>query len=256
MRLSDLSWKDVADYLKTSRALLIPVGTCEQHGLHLPLATDTLIAEAFAARISEATGVALAPTVAYGVNLPCDRFVPGTAGFSIDALRAFVTDLLEDWERQGFRQFFFVTAHGCAVDGYSFAHQEALKQGALPLLAEPPCGEGPCIVSILFPYWTDTGDILTGQDGVEHACEAETSLMLFLHPELVRMELAEDSPEDAESRFEAYPEGVGAGPPEPGWNGAEGAPTEGTAEKGRLIFERCLNPMLEHVSKAVGTSRS
>ena len=86
MRFSEMSWKDVADYLKTSRALLIPVGTCEQHGLHLPLATDTLIAEAFAARISEATGVALAPTVAYGVNLPCDRFVPGTAGFSIDEI--------------------------------------------------------------------------------------------------------------------------------------------------------------------------
>ena len=117
MKLSEMSWKDVSDYLETCRALIIPVGTCEQHGLHLPLSTDTLVAEAFAERISEATGVALAPTVAYGVNLPCDRFVPGTAGFSFDALRMLITDLLEDWERQGFRQFFIVTAHGCAENG-------------------------------------------------------------------------------------------------------------------------------------------
>lgn len=256
MRLSEMSWKDVADYLETSRALIIPVGTCEQHGLHLPLSTDTLIAEAFAARISEATGVALAPTVSYGVNLPCDRFVPGTAGFSLDALRVFVTDLLEDWERQGFRQFFIVTAHGCATDGYSFAHHEALKQGALPLLREPPCGGAPCSVSILFPYWTDIGDILSGQNGVEHACEAETSLMLFLHPELVRMDLATDVEEACERRFEAFPEGVGTGFPEPGWTGAEGSPSRSTAEKGRSILERCLNPMVRHVSDTVGSSRS
>ena len=256
MRLSEMSWTDVAEYLERSDALIIPVGTCEQHGPHLPLSTDTLIAEAFATRISDATGVALAPTVNYGVNLPCDRFVPGTAGFSFDALRALVTDLLEDWERQGFRRFFIVTAHGCASDGHSFAHHEALKQGALPLLTTPACAGGVCEVSVLFPYWTEIGDILTDQEGVEHACEAETSLMLHLHPELVRMDLAPDTGPDGEGRFDAYPEGVGAGSPEPGWTGAEGRPSAATPEKGRLILERCLNPMVAHVSKKVSAGRS
>ena len=252
MRLSEMSWKDVAHYLEARQALIIPVGTCEQHGPHLPLATDAFIADAFAARISEATGVAMAPTVAYGVNLPCDRFVPGTAGFSPEVLRAFVTDVLEDWERQGFRQFFIVTAHGCAMDGYSFAHHEALKQGALPLLVEPACVNGHCDISVLFPYWTDIGDILTAQNSVEHACEAETSLMLFLHPDLVRMDLVVDGGEECETRFTAFPEGIGTGPPEPGWSGAEGRPSAATPEKGRLIFERCLNPMVRHVSDKVG----
>jgi len=256
MRLSDATWKDVQDYLATSRALIVPVGTCEQHGLHLPLSTDTLIAEAFAQAVAEATGVALAPTVNYGVNLPCDWFVPGTAGFSFDSLREFTADVLDDWSRQGFRQFFLLTAHGCAMDGYSFAHHEALKQGALTLLTGLPCEGAECEVSILFPYWTDIGDLLEGQDTVEHACEAETSLMLHLHPELVRMELAADGPAEGESRFRAYPEGVSQGPPGPGWSGSEGRPTLGTAEKGRLIFGRCLNPMVRHVSDRVGLSRS
>lgn len=263
-RLADMSWRDVEDYLERSRGLIVPVGTCEQHGAHLPLSTDTLIAEAFAEALSDATAVAVAPTLAYGVNLPCDDFVPGTAGFSFDALRDSIASLLGDWERQGFRQFFILTTHGCAMDGYSFAHHEALKQGALPFLEDSP-GTGPCgapgedptTVSILFPYWTGIGDLLTGQDGVEHAGEAETSLMLHLHPRLVRMDVAADGPpEGEETRFDAYPEGVAKAPPSPGWSGAEGAPTAATAEKGRLIFERCLNPLLRHVSYRVGTNRS
>ncbi len=259
MNLAEMTWKDVEGYLAGADALIVPVGTCEQHGLHLPLSTDTLIAEAFAGKISEATGVPVAPTVAYGVNLPCDRFVPGTAGFSFDSLRAFVDDVTDDWARQGFRRFFIVTAHGCAMDGCSFAHHEAIKQGVLPLLAGPPCVGGACDVSVLFPYWTGIGDILTEQDSVDHACEAETSLMLFLHPELVRMELAQgapEAPEAQETRFAAFPEGVAAGPPPTDFTGAEGAPAAATAEKGRLIFERCLNPMVRHVSERVRGSRS
>ena len=111
-------------------------------------------------------------------------------------------------------------------------------------------------MSILFPYWTDIGDILTQQDSVDHACEAETSLMLHLRPDLVRMELAGGGPEGEETRFSAFPEGVAAGPPKAGFTGAEGSPEAATAEKGRLIFERCLNQMVGHVSDEVRGGRS
>jgi creatinine amidohydrolase len=247
LRLADLTWKDVGRYLEQSDALLIPVGTCEQHGLHLPLSTDTVIAEAFADAIAGRTGILIAPTVSYGVNLPCDRFMAGTAGFSFDSLRGFVEDLLSDWTRHGFRRFFIVTAHGCAMEGCGFAHHEALKQGALPLIER-----GDCSVSLLFPYWTDIGDLLDAQDSVEHACEAETSLMLHLRPDLVSMELARGAPETDNGRFAAYPEGVALRPPGEAVSGAEGHPESASAEKGRMIFEKCLNPMLIHVSEAVG----
>ena len=79
--------------------------------------------------------------------------------------------------------------------------------------------------------------------------------MLFLHPELVRMDLAADVEEACERRFDAFPEGVGTGLPGPGWTGAEGSPSRSTAEKGRSIFERCLNPMVSHVSDAMGLNR-
>jgi creatinine amidohydrolase len=251
LKLADLTWKDVERYLERSDALIVPIGTCEQHGLHLPLSTDTIIAEAFAEAVAARTGVLIAPTVAYGVNLPCDRFMSGTAGFSFDSLRAFVEDVLSDWSRNGFRQFFIVTAHACAMDGYGFAHHEAIKQGALPLLEGGKCG-----VSVLFPYWTGIGDILESQESVEHACEAETSLMLHLRPELVSMELARGAPEEESARFAAYPEGVAAGPPSVGWSGAEGHPEAASADKGLAVFERCLNPMVRYVSDMLGKSQS
>jgi creatinine amidohydrolase len=251
LRLTELTWKDVERYLETSDGLIIPLGTCEQHGLHLPLSTDTIIAEDFAEAISARTGLLVAPTLCYGINLPCDRFMPGTAGFSFDAMRAFMENTLGDWVRQGFRRFFVVTAHACALDGCGFAHHEAIKQGALPLLER-----GECSVSVLFPYWTDVGDLLERQDSVEHAGEAETSLMLYLRPELVSMGLAQGSPEAEDAGFAAYPEGVASSPPEEGSSGAEGHPEAASAEKGRAIFERCLNPMLRHVSDMLGESRS
>jgi len=249
MRLGDMTWQEVRDYLAESDALIVPIGTCEQHGPHLPLATDTLIADAFARRIAEETGVVLAPTLAYGVNLPCDRFASGTAGFSPDGLRSVLGDLLSDWARQGFRRFFVVTAHGCAVDGFGFAHHEAIKQAALPLLLE-----GACEVFVLFPYWTDVSDLLSVQDKVEHACEVETSLALCLFPDLVRRDRVSDAPADGdEERFQAFPEGVALAPPEDGWTGAEGSPSAGTVEKGRAIFERCLGPMIRTVRERMGS---
>lgn len=248
MKLAEMTWPEVADYLKKSDALLVPLGTCEQHGPHLPLSCDTLIAEAFAEAVGERTGIAVAPTLAYGVNLPCDRFVPGNAGLSPDGLRECVRGLLGDWSRQGFRTFFIVTAHGCAVDGFGFGHHEAIKQAALPVLEE-----GGGRVFVLFPYWIGLDDLLERQTGVEHAGEVETSLGLYLFPDRVHMDRAVDGPaEEDEARYEAFPEGVALGPPAAGWFGAEGSPTAGTAEKGRAIFERCLERLVEVVARATG----
>lgn len=247
-RMEEMTWAEVAQYLTSSDALLIPIGTCEQHGRHLPLATDRLITEAFTDAIAEATGVLVAPTLSYGVNLPCDRFAAGTAGLTFDGLRESLRALTTDWNRHGFRTFFVVTAHGCATDGFSFAHHEAIKEAAQPLITR-----GDASVSVLFPYWTDLADLLNGQDGPEHAGEVETALALLLFPGLVRRDLIEDGPvEEDDARFHAYPEGVATAPPPPGWNGAEGTPTRATPEQGRRIFERCLTPMVEHVRAAVG----
>lgn len=249
MKLADMTWAEVREHLKVADALIVPVGTCEQHGPHLPLGCDTLIAEAFADRISDATGVPVAPTLAYGVNLPCDLFMSGTAGFSFDGLRLCLGDLLADWRRQGFRRFFLVTTHACATGGFGFAHHEAIKQAALPSMRDAACE-----VSVLFPYWTDVADLLTKQTGVTHACEVETSLALHLFPEKVRTHLVKDPGRGLRVEpYRAFPEGVADGPPADDWSGASGFPASATAEKGQRIFARCLEPLIAHVKASAGS---
>jgi creatinine amidohydrolase len=245
MRLSEMTWRDVRDYLERSDALIVPVGTCEQHGPHLPLSTDTLIAEAFSAALSEATGVLVAPTLAYGINLPCDRYVPGNAGLTFDALRSSMGALLSDWQRQGFGTFFVLTAHACASAGFGFAHHEALKEAALPLLER-----GAASAYILFPFWTDIGDLLDGQSGLGHACEAETSIALHLFPELVRSDLISDpAPWSGVTRYDPYIGGVAHEAPAPDWQGGSGRPSLATAAKGAAIFARCLAALTEFVKE-------
>jgi creatinine amidohydrolase len=79
LHLGDLSWNEAKEYFdKTSQTLIIPVGTCEQHGYHLPLNNDILVVEYLADVLSRRTGALIAPTINYGVNLPCDRTLSGT----------------------------------------------------------------------------------------------------------------------------------------------------------------------------------
>lgn len=69
MKLEELTWKEVEEYLKTDKRLIVPIGTCEQHGLHLPLNTDTLVADKLAEYLSQETGILVSPTLNYGINL-------------------------------------------------------------------------------------------------------------------------------------------------------------------------------------------
>ena len=63
VRLEDLTWKEVEAYLRSNRHMIVPVGTCEQHDPHLPLNTDTLVANRLAEYLSEQTGILVGPTL-------------------------------------------------------------------------------------------------------------------------------------------------------------------------------------------------
>lgn len=243
MQLGDLTWFGVKEYLKTEKSIILPLGSCEQHGRHLPLSTDMVIAARLAEEVSRETGVLLAPEMGYGVNLPCDRFMYGTAGLSFDSLRALVADLMEDWRRQGFRRFYLLTAHGGAMGSFGFAHQEALKEASRHFLVV----EG-IEVYVIFPYWIDISDLLDKEKQVEHAGEVETSLIMYLRPDLVISSEIRDSPEPQETvGFEAFPEGIQRDFPHHDFYGGEGYPSVATAEKGERIFSRLVETIVTFV---------
>src|SRR5687768_11471413 len=110
-RLKELIPVEVATILHEDPRLIVPVGTCEQHGPHLPLGCDTIIVERLADDLSAEFGVLRAPTVEYGVNVETERAFAGNASVRRKTLHRMLNDLLASWEATGFREFILLTAH-------------------------------------------------------------------------------------------------------------------------------------------------
>lgn len=216
MRLSDQTWTEVKEYLKRQSTLILPVGTCEQHAKHLPLDTDTVLAEYMADYVSEQTGILVAPTIAYGVNLPCDRHFEGTCSTTEDILRGLVFSICQWWKLQGFQRFLVFTAHGDRM------HLKALRE------SDPT-------VRVLLLYSVDLQDVLEKQKFTQHACESETSVMLHLYRKKVRKTQCVDF-ETPRDLFLGYLDHQKTDPIV-GSPGCQGYPTAATAKKGRRILD-------------------
>ena len=223
LALDELSWIDAAAHFARNPRLIIPVGAMEQHGPHLPLGSNVLIARRVAVDLSSQFGVLRAPTMYYGVNVRAEREYAGTASLRQKTLHRAINELLAAWEEHGVSEFIIITAH---------RHEPHLD--ALATLIT-----GGARVRVVSLWDVEIADLLEKQPGALHACEAETSVMLFLYPELVRMERARDF-QISEKEFQRYVSGQLPAPP-PGGAGVVGYPTAATAAKGDAIYTRILN---------------
>jgi creatinine amidohydrolase len=236
--LDELSWIDVAAHLARDPRLIIPIGALEQHGPHLPLGTNVLIARHFALELSQEFGVLRAPTLYYGVNVSTERHYAGTATLRQKTLHRALNELLATWELQGITEFILITAH---------RHEPHLD--ALATLITRVAR-----VRVVSIWDVDIADLLEAQPGPLHADEAETSVMLFLYPDLVRMERARDFATTPDA-FERYIRGQLPAPPR-GGAGVVGHPLAATTEKGRAIHERVMNAIRRAVFFAPADAES
>jgi len=110
MRLEDLNWFDVENYLKTDNRLLLVLGACEQHG-YLSLSTDVKIPQALADAASQQTGVPVAPPLPFGAS-PYFLAYPGTISLRINTLLDVAEDIVRSIYRQGFRRLVILNGHG------------------------------------------------------------------------------------------------------------------------------------------------
>lgn len=217
-RLETLSWPQVAAWFRKDPRLLLPVGTCLQHGPHLPLGTDILIVEGLAEEVSRRTGLLLAPTVSYGVTSDAERDYAGTASLSRKTLHRLLNELVDSWERQGLKELILMTAHGYGP------HIQALAA----VLADT------VRVRAVDTHAIDLTEFLSSRETAEHAGELETSLMLHLAPELVaREEVQDETPEADNGRPTERDEPV----PARGSAGVVGRPSLASADTGRKVFE-------------------
>jgi creatinine amidohydrolase len=219
---------DVEAIIARDPRLIVPVGTCEQHGRHLPLGSDTLIVERLGSDLSSDFGVLLAPTVEYGVNVETEKGFPGNASLRKKTLHRMLNDLLDTWELTGVREFILLTAH--EHDPHLEALSTVITSGAR--------------VRVVDIFGVDFSDLLQGQTEPMHGDEVDTSLLLYIAPELVDMSAAQDymMSRDEVRRYRR------------GWlkvprnsAGSIGRPTLASAEKGRAIYERIYGRIRDRI---------
>ena len=227
-RLKELRPAEVAEVLARDPRLIVPVGTCEQHGAHMPLGCDTIIVEHLADDFSAEFGVLRAPTLEYGVNVDTERAAPGNASLRRKTLHRMLNDLIDSWEATGIREFILLTAH--EHDPHLEALSTVVTSGAR--------------VRVVDIFEVDFSDLLEGQTDPMHGDEVDTSLLLHLAPELVAVDLAQDymMSRDELRRYRRGWLRVPKGSP-----GSIGRPTLASAEKGEKIYQRIRSRISERI---------
>ncbi|NMC05951.1 MAG: creatininase family protein [Candidatus Lokiarchaeota archaeon] len=240
----DMTWKDIEAFIEASHgnaAIMIPIGCMEEHGPHLPLATDGMIAMAFAAAVArdDSLPVVAGPLVDFGESVLTQGFV-GSIKIRFDTLRALLVDIMRSCVAWGFTKIILWTWHG------GTSHDTCLREASLQILSEIKVD----IYEIRGVKIFDDPDFKKRIESVldslgDHADELETSLMMYLHPDLVKKDLLVKEYPDL-PKFKIIDSG------RPYMNhGVIGDATLATAEKGNRIFDMMLEHLLALVRAMV-----
>jgi creatinine amidohydrolase len=119
MRISDMNWMMVEEYLKRDDRCVLPLGSTEQHA-YLSLSVDSILAERIAVEAAEPLGVPVFPVVAYGIT-PYFRAFPGSITLRVDTYLRVVGDILDAVAEQGFKRILIVNGHGGNAPAQSLA---------------------------------------------------------------------------------------------------------------------------------------
>ncbi len=246
----NLTRDEIAAIDKESAIVFLPTSATEQHGAHLPVGTDSIILTALIDRIvNEQTfdqgSLIFAPQLRIGKSNEHMGFA-GTLTFGTQTYYALLHDVAGSIARSGFRKLVLFNSHGGNTDMLNLISRDLRIDFGLDVF--------------VFDWWFTSfwakglQDLKqSGKYGVFHACELETSLMLFAQPESVHMELAVDEDPVACLRDNDYV--TVFGPYHAGWktsditrSGVIGAPTYATAEKGKKLFDYAVKELMDIIS--------
>jgi creatinine amidohydrolase len=181
--LDELTEPEVAQYLRErpTGLLLVPAGSTEQHGPHAPLGTDAIIPREVCRRVAEAKNALVAPAIPYGLSQGHQGFT-GLAYLGVSTYIGMIEDLIRSFAESGFRRIVFVNGH--------YTNYPAINLACLSGSDKLPSGAHAWALS----YWDalppdEVADYLSLTAGL-HANIGETSAVLAVRPELVKLERA------------------------------------------------------------------
>jgi len=183
-----MSWKDVEGKLQAGvDTAILPMGATEQHGLHGPLGTDSIIALEMSVRIARLINALVAPTLTVGYS-PQHMTFPGSMTLSIDTFRRVVSEMVESLTQHGFKKFAFVNAHGgnrtvtdVTARDLKHKHGESIQLMVVNMLRIQTSDE------VKEEVEEELGQKLSDPWGA-HAGEQESSAVMFFKPELLNFD--------------------------------------------------------------------
>ena len=246
MLLENLSWPEVKALKPANKIVLLPLGSFEQHGPHLPLTTDTDIVTAVARGVEtkRPEKILCLPTLWPGHSTHHLAF-PGTLSVSQTPYINLVIELCSSIANFGARKVFLLNGHG----GNDIPVRAAMRELKTKF---------PDVKFVFASYWTLAAQSFqtirqSGPGGLGHACEMETSIMLHLHPERVKMKLARrDGPKHTDvyrkaDMFHSRPVYFVNEFDEITRSGVIGHPESATAEKGKRFLESAVTDVTAFV---------
>lgn len=236
LELEQLTWPEAERAFQAIPILLLPIGAIlKEHGPHLPLNTDYLVARELARRVAHATDVLVCPPVTFGYY-PAFVHFPGSVNLAADTFRAMVEQIILSLAKNGAQKFLILNTGVSTTAPLTLASNHLAAQNIRVALAN------------ILNLGTRADSVVENKIG-SHANEHETSVMLATDASVVRMELARAElqawmTEQNAAVREVGPllrthDGVGVYCP----SGVIGDPTRATTEKGETI----LRAMVEDV---------
>lgn len=243
--MANMTWYEFNEK-KDKDVVILPVGSVEQHGPHLPLFTDTIISEGFANLLGDKVNGIVMPSINYGYkSQPASGggpLFPGTIDLNGTTLINLVKDIIEELIRDGIRKIALVNSH--------FENQAFLLE-AIDLVSK----NMPANTKIIMMSWWDlitqnTIDKIFDEVefpgwALEHAAITETSLILKFKPELVHMDKLIDEKIEEVPTYQVYPIPKDLVPK----SGLLSIGRTSSAAKGELIVDEALSKMVEIVNK-------
>ena len=233
-----LTWEEIGTLpAQGMDGAILPVGATEQHGPHLGCGVDTEIAQHLCHVVAELSQVALLPTLPYGCSLGHSRRWPGTLALQPKTLIDVVTDLGDWLYHSGFRRLFIVNCHvtnfaplRCALEMLRTRHDDLL----VALINSSTISQ-----RVRERHYADAEDW--------HANDAETSLMMAIAPQLLRIErlVDADDPDRTGSCVFAHPVNRTSR------NGVTGTPSQASLEKGEQLFTWMVEDLAELIERGM-----
>ncbi len=232
--LERISWWKARQLFQSAHVALVPVGSTEQHGPHLPLGTDFLTAHALAQSVAHDLNLICTPVIPVGVSEHHRQFW-GTLWVSPETFRRYMKEIAQSLASHGVRRIVFVNGHG----GNTAALQEICRQ----LRAEH-------IFAVVWAWWLDpevqklTNELFRSRG--THAGAIETSMMLAIDPNLVDRAQLERAAQGASAIFATTKDGaqLPLDTIDFSQSGATLDPREASQEAGQKLFQRARERLI------------